>query len=74
MAELNWYTEECGKIEMEKQMNGDDEYSEKVSGMGPQQNQEMKDPDNGATPTELPLANTPTSPPPPSPTTPYLTS
>ncbi|KIM87971.1 hypothetical protein PILCRDRAFT_3680 [Piloderma croceum F 1598] len=27
MVELNWYTEECGKIEMEKQMNGDDEYS-----------------------------------------------
>ena len=23
MAELNWYTEACGKIEMEKQMNGD---------------------------------------------------
>ena len=69
---------------MEKQMNGDDEYSEKVSGMEPQQNQETKDPKNGTTPTKLPLANTPTSPPPPSPTTlnnntptpttPYLTS
>jgi hypothetical protein len=84
MAELNRYTEECGKIEMEKQMNGDDEYSENVSGMEPQQNQETKDPKNGTTPTKLPLANTPTSPPPPSPTTlnnntptpttPYLTS
>jgi len=65
-------------------MNGDNEYDEKDSGMEPQQNHEMKDPENGATPTEPPLVNTPISPPPPSPTTlgndtptpttPYLTS
>jgi hypothetical protein len=84
MAELNRYTEECGRIEMERQINGDDEYGEKDSGTGPQQNHETKDPENGATPTEPPLVNTPTSPPPPPPTilnnntpthtTPYLTS
>ena len=49
MAELNRYTEECGRIEMEKQVNGDYEYGEGDSGMEPQQNQEMKDPENGAT-------------------------
>jgi hypothetical protein len=37
MAELNRYTEEQGRIEMERQINGDDEYSERNSGMGPQQ-------------------------------------
>ncbi|KIM72173.1 hypothetical protein PILCRDRAFT_16387 [Piloderma croceum F 1598] len=84
MAELNRYTEECGRIEMEKQVNGDHEYGEGNSGMEPQHNQETKDPENGATPTEPPLVNTPTSPPPPStttldnntpaPTTPYFTS
>ena len=84
MAELNRYTEECRKIEMEKQINGDDEYSTKDSRTGPQQAHEMKDPQNNIVPTEPPLANTPISPPPPSPTTlnnntpthttPYLTS
>jgi hypothetical protein len=84
MAELNRYTAECGRIEMEKQMNGDDEYGEQDSGRESQQTDEVKDPKNNATPTEPPLANTPISPPPPSPntlgnntpthTTPYITS
>ena len=84
MAELNQYTKECRKIERERQINGDDEYSEKDSRTGPQQTQETKDPENNAAPTEPPLMNTPTLPPPcspttldnntPTPTTPYLTS
>jgi hypothetical protein len=84
MAELNRYTEECGRIEMEKQINGDDEYGEKDSGREPQQTNETKDPKNNTMPTGPPLANTPISPPPPSSTTlgndtpthttPYLTS
>ncbi|KIM74065.1 hypothetical protein PILCRDRAFT_14709 [Piloderma croceum F 1598] len=69
MAELNRYTEERGRIEMERQINREDEYSEKDNNTGLQQTQEMKDPENNTTPTEPPLANTPISPPPPSPTT-----
>ena len=70
MAELNRYTEECGKIEMERQINGDDKYSKEDSRTEPQQTHETKDPENNAAPTEPPLVNTPTSPPPPSPTMP----
>ncbi|KIM72777.1 hypothetical protein PILCRDRAFT_15806 [Piloderma croceum F 1598] len=69
MVELNQYTEEHRRIKMERQINGDNEYSKKDSKTGLQQTQEMKDPKNNATPTKPPLANTPISPPPPSPTT-----
>src|SRR6202042_552934 len=57
---------------MERQINGEDEYSEKDNNTGLQQTQETKDPENNTTPTEPPPPNTPPSPPPPPLTTPYV--